>query len=632
MKAPCTSPPRPAPANPPSAAGRPCRAFPAPRRPIRSRRRRSTRSRCRKSLRTRLPLLVPLRDFGKDMDCGRGRRTWHRSDLEQALAAWVDRSPPPGLNGALLKAHLAAGSAFLLLDGLDEVAVSESRNGATVYPRQLLLSGLADALPAWEKAGNRTLLTSRPYGLDEAGLARLGLPRAPLEPLPEPLQELFVIRWFHTLKREELAERLLEAMRGRDDLAPLSRKPDAADRDVRPLRQGPPPARGPLRALQEHRRRRAAQPVSRRRPRAGAGPRRLEAIAYGMHTGEPDEAPRQTPAAEISWDRDRTPARPFRGEEPRLRARRGRRGGPARGAPDPLRPAAAAAERAGRLLSPELSGVPRGAAHRARQRKTGDRGHRCPRGRLRVAPDACCFCSPLSSSTRTPSGGSTCSGGCSKARTAPRSRPTRRRRCSSPRRSSCAWPSAIRFPRLWPRASAGSAWTPSRTRSRCRPGRRSACAWVGWATRASSTCAIPAPMSRCRPGPIPMARRARRSRSRRRSCIGRYPVTNSQYRAFLEDGGYSDRKWWSDAGWDWLQKARRSPSLAIGVTGAGTAPTSRWSASASGRRRPAAPGRAGACRGSRNGRPPPAARTAVSTPGATTGRTASATPTRPAWA
>ena len=31
--------------------------------------------------------------------------------------------------------HLAAGSAFLLLDGLDEVAVSESRDGTTVYPR-----------------------------------------------------------------------------------------------------------------------------------------------------------------------------------------------------------------------------------------------------------------------------------------------------------------------------------------------------------------------------------------------------------------------------------------------------------------------------------------------------------------
>ena len=29
--------------------------------------------------------------------------------------------------------------------------------------------------------------------------------------------------------------------------------------------------------------------------------RRLEAIAHGMHVGEPGAAPRQTPAAEISW-------------------------------------------------------------------------------------------------------------------------------------------------------------------------------------------------------------------------------------------------------------------------------------------------------------------------------------------
>ena len=252
------------------------------------------------SLRTRLPLLVPLRDFGKDMDCGRGR-PWHRADLEQALALWVDQSALPGVDGAMLKAHLAAGSAFLLLDGLDEVPVSESRNGATVYPRQLLLSGLADALPKWEAAGNRTLLTSRPYGLDEAGLARLGLPRAPLEPLPEPLQELFVRRWFHTLKREKLAGDLLEVMRGRDDLAPLTESPMLLTAMCVLYDKGGrlPEDRYELyKSIVDnvlHSRypgdAREREPVL----------RRLEAIAYGMHTGEPDEAPRQTPAAEISW-------------------------------------------------------------------------------------------------------------------------------------------------------------------------------------------------------------------------------------------------------------------------------------------------------------------------------------------
>ena len=125
----------------------------------------------------------------------------------------MDRSPPPGLTGALLAAHLDAGSAFLLFDGLDEVSVSQHDRGVTTYPRELLLSGLADALPDWQKAGNRVLLTSRPYGLDEAGLHRLGLERAPLEPLPEPLQDLFVTRWFHTLGKADVIPDLRSSTR-----------------------------------------------------------------------------------------------------------------------------------------------------------------------------------------------------------------------------------------------------------------------------------------------------------------------------------------------------------------------------------------------------------------------------------
>lgn len=35
--------------------------------------------------------------------------------------------------------------------------------------------------------------------------------------------------------------------------------------------------------------------------------------------------------------------------------------------------------------------------------------------------------------------------------------------------------------------------------------------------------------------------------------IDRYPVTCGQYRVFMESGGYRDRRWWSEAGWQWLQ-------------------------------------------------------------------------------
>jgi gamma-glutamyl hercynylcysteine S-oxide synthase len=37
--------------------------------------------------------------------------------------------------------------------------------------------------------------------------------------------------------------------------------------------------------------------------------------------------------------------------------------------------------------------------------------------------------------------------------------------------------------------------------------------------------------------------------------IDRTPVTNRQYRAFVEDGGYDDARLWSAAGWEWRQDA-----------------------------------------------------------------------------
>jgi len=36
-------------------------------------------------------------------------------------------------------------------------------------------------------------------------------------------------------------------------------------------------------------------------------------------------------------------------------------------------------------------------------------------------------------------------------------------------------------------------------------------------------------------------------------AIDRYPVTYRQFRAFIAAGGYQNRRWWSQAGWQWLQ-------------------------------------------------------------------------------
>jgi formylglycine-generating enzyme required for sulfatase activity len=40
--------------------------------------------------------------------------------------------------------------------------------------------------------------------------------------------------------------------------------------------------------------------------------------------------------------------------------------------------------------------------------------------------------------------------------------------------------------------------------------------------------------------------------------IGRYPVTNLEYGRFIAAGGYRERRWWTDAGWDW-KGDRRQP-------------------------------------------------------------------------
>jgi iron(II)-dependent oxidoreductase len=45
--------------------------------------------------------------------------------------------------------------------------------------------------------------------------------------------------------------------------------------------------------------------------------------------------------------------------------------------------------------------------------------------------------------------------------------------------------------------------------------------------------------------------RPRHTDSTGRFTIGRTPVTNATWQAWVTDGGYTRREWWSDAGWAW---------------------------------------------------------------------------------
>ena len=41
-------------------------------------------------------------------------------------------------------------------------------------------------------------------------------------------------------------------------------------------------------------------------------------------------------------------------------------------------------------------------------------------------------------------------------------------------------------------------------------------------------------------------------------AISRYPVTVAQYQAFVDAGGYGEKRFWTDAGWQWKQSQKRT--------------------------------------------------------------------------
>ncbi len=47
--------------------------------------------------------------------------------------------------------------------------------------------------------------------------------------------------------------------------------------------------------------------------------------------------------------------------------------------------------------------------------------------------------------------------------------------------------------------------------------------------------------------------------------IARAAVTNAEFAAFVEDGGYARRELWSDAGWRWRERggAQRAPCTGV---------------------------------------------------------------------
>ncbi|MFN0054448.1 MAG: SUMF1/EgtB/PvdO family nonheme iron enzyme [Planctomycetales bacterium] len=178
----------------------------------------------------RLPLLVRLREFWEFLPQTAGIRTLTQIQLEESLRRWIDATKPFGLTWEIVEPHLRQGTLLLLLDGVDEVPLSHASSGQPSELRTMLLDGLTEAIPDWTERGNRVLLTSRPYGVGPENAARLPLRSILLGDLDPPLRELLVQRWFHCLlepadEARQVASEMLQHVDQRDDLTPLTANP-----------------------------------------------------------------------------------------------------------------------------------------------------------------------------------------------------------------------------------------------------------------------------------------------------------------------------------------------------------------------------------------------------------------------
>ncbi len=253
----------------------------------------------------RLPLLCRLRDVADSADCIRGHGHWTAAQLEQALACRLDAARPGGLDGMTFLEHLEQGGCLLILDGLDELPVSIRIEGRTHYPRRNLVSGLADALPRWTQAGNRVLLTSRPYGLSAADRQGLGLPEQILGELPDPLQQTFIRRWFAAAdhaNRETKSAGLIEHLDTRDDLRELRANPMLLTALCVKYDEGRRLPQDIFKLYGSVVNQVLYNRFSDQAREVDPARRRLAAVALGMHTGETVAAKRETPAAAVNID------------------------------------------------------------------------------------------------------------------------------------------------------------------------------------------------------------------------------------------------------------------------------------------------------------------------------------------
>jgi hypothetical protein len=156
------------------------------------------------------------------------------------------------------------------------------------------------------KRGNRLLLTSRPYGLNETESRKLAVRHAPIDDLAGNGQELLVRRWFHILADNPAAgvataQDMLDHLRGREELVLLAANPGVLTAMCIIYQQGkrlPQDKYDLYDGIVEN-------VLTNRYPKEPAKiaevRSRLSVLAHGMHTGVNLGEERATPQAEATY-------------------------------------------------------------------------------------------------------------------------------------------------------------------------------------------------------------------------------------------------------------------------------------------------------------------------------------------
>ncbi|MFM7166585.1 MAG: SUMF1/EgtB/PvdO family nonheme iron enzyme, partial [Planctomycetaceae bacterium] len=262
------------------------------------------------SLQGRLPVLIPFRDMVDELRSQPRQAAMSADEFLALLQKWAARrAAETGVTPALLKAWLQAGRTLLIFDGIDELPTAATAPDFQWNPRNVVVDSLPLVLRAWGQLGNRVLLTSRPYGLEEnqrQALQHAGAISCSLQPLPEELQTLLVNRWFSVLPKYSKdplgeAQTMLRSVRSIPRVNELISSPLQLTAICVVYGQG-----GELpKDIHDLYNRLVRSSLSARYQNdtvlVEQNRNRLARIAWGLHTGEPFEPGRRNPLAEAGF-------------------------------------------------------------------------------------------------------------------------------------------------------------------------------------------------------------------------------------------------------------------------------------------------------------------------------------------